>query len=177
MAQQLNLFTLKTKRNKSVCLVLITQIVFLCFQMNPSLVSAEELDIDLAYAYQSKGQYFKANSIFFRALNEGVYLEESHYGLAKGYVSVNKQNEAMKQVDKLLAINPQHVKGLMLKSTLLLQSGDAESAISYLETLKQLDSKNPEVWLQLENTYALLGDDINSKAAMSEYDRLLMTGK
>jgi len=174
MARLPGLFTLKTKR---ILFSRFTLIVFMCFQIFTPFAFADDVNINLAYSYMSKGDHFKANSIFFRALSEGIYIEESHYGLATGYALANKQSKAMQQVDKLLTINPQHVKGLLLKSTLLLQSGDATSAIVYLESLKQLDSENPEVWLLLENTYALLGDANSSKAAMSEYDRLTIIGK
>ena len=66
---------------------------------------------------------------------------------------------ALARLEELLALDPDHVAGLLLKGTLLLELREGEEATTVLEHAVRLAPRSAEAWNALARCRHALGDD------------------
>ena len=111
---------------------------------------------NLADALTSARRYDEARA----ALDAALAIDPEYVGAQINEVNLMKaQGEKKAALAKVEAIleKVRHVEALNLKGALLLEMGDAHSAVAVLEEARSLDSRNPSVLNNLGNAYLATG--------------------
>ncbi|MFQ6039126.1 MAG: tetratricopeptide repeat protein [Candidatus Aminicenantales bacterium] len=106
-----------------------------CLQVNPNFTEARNY---LGSVYQEMGLLDKAEEEFRKAAADESYSsrELPYYNLARLYLTLGKDEEALELVEKSIAINNKMVMSLNLRGVLLERLGRIEEAIaSYKKAL------------------------------------------
>lgn len=103
--------------------------------------------------FATKKNYAESISSFQRAYNAAPDDIQPLAGLVKTYLLAGKVKEASDFLDNVLKANPKNVNAKLLKSQLLVLSGDKEKAIEVYNQLVNEKSDNAEVYQQLANAH------------------------
>ena len=97
-------------------------------------------------------------------------LMPAHIKLANLEVLGNKFEEAKKEIDYILQVEPENIEGLVLKGTVFLKQKNKQEALDISDKVLELDSNNIRAILFKTNIYI---DDKNYKAALELIDNAI----
>jgi predicted Zn-dependent protease len=93
---------------------------------------------------------------------------DAHFSLAAVYARIDRVPEAMEELDKALALNPDHYRANLLRGRLLSLLGKPSEALPNLQKAASVEPDSREAHLFLADAYAQLG---RSAAEMVERAR------
>jgi serine/threonine protein kinase/Flp pilus assembly protein TadD len=99
------------------------------------------LYVNLAMAYRAMGLYSKSDTILQTYLREFYDHYYVHSGLARSYMCQGKYELALSEIEKALALNPDHNSGKRTKGEIYLLMGDFTQAEKEYRKMLQLDSQ------------------------------------
>jgi Tfp pilus assembly protein PilF len=98
--------------------------------------------------------------------------DELHFDLATAYEHEGRMEEAKREFEAALRINPQHYKANLMFGRLLGMHGDAKGALPYLQEAVTLRPQLPDGHKFLANAYAELGQEENAQREWAEAEKI-----
>lgn len=113
----------------------------------------------------SSGQYADAIRILRKAILAGIADAEIHYLLAETLIrsDPDRDVEALREIDKALAMDSALVSALLLRAKLELKNADARIAVRDLERAREMDPDNRNVLYLLGRAYQQTGNNAEAK--------------
>jgi tetratricopeptide (TPR) repeat protein len=127
---------------------------FRLFELNPDSYRAHEVLGDL---YAARGEEGKAIEEYQRALEKRPTLPNLHYQIGHLQWKVYKVQEARREFQAELALNPNHTGALFDLGNTYLYERQPEKALQYLKRVNELDPQNPDIHQFLGMGYTQLG--------------------
>jgi len=145
-------------------------ILLLLSMYSLSVVRANNvIDFSMADQYIKEGKHNKARWIYINAIDKKTHVLEAHLGLANLSYKKRKYNSALASINKVLSLDINHTEARLMRCYIYVYQEEWSKAFDELETLKQLDSDNPEIYALLDGVYAELGDHEASMKALNTY--------
>jgi len=109
------------------------------------------------------GDFYAAAPQFEAAVKGSPGSADMHYSLASVYVRINRMADARKELEKALALRPNHFPAnVMLGQVFLVQKSPA-MALPYLKKAEKLQPNAGQVHQLLADAYTQLGDKSNAE--------------
>jgi len=138
--------------------------------LNPADVETLE---SLGWALYNQNKTAESLNVFL----EGAGLREEwapfHSGLGLTYVRLGNYEEALREFDRALALDPEDREALLGKGTLLRQVGDLQGSLTVLRRLAALTA-DPQYTFELGMTYQTAGESALAVGAFVETARQLL---
>lgn len=99
-------------------------------------------------AYQGMGDLDKALELYLKAENISNKNDAISVAIAQVYFYKKENEKAEKKVDQALVLNPNNIKGLILKGDLVLSAKGAEEALVYFEHALEIEPDNLAVMIK-----------------------------
>lgn len=106
----------------------------------------EEINLKLATAYIENKNFSKAKAPIDFLMKQKVTPHEAFYLRAEYYLSVNKLNEALKDVNRFISSVKHNSKGIKLRAKIYFAQNDTVNACADIETYGFLTGENMELW-------------------------------
>ena len=110
--------------------------------------------LHIGFIYKSCKEYVKAFKCFNRIISNEPNNPHAYYGLGKLYQSMNdKDDEAFKNYNKCIEIDPKYLKALIQLGVLFLKHKNYDQSLEILERVYELDENIPLCLTCLGNIY------------------------
>ncbi|TCK18883.1 TPR repeat protein [Thiogranum longum] len=150
--------------------ILLTQVVI---ASNAYAASTLE-EANLAYKNQNIDQ---ATQLYQQSLQDDPQSPDAKVGLAYCYFVKRQYPRATDQVNEVLAINSTHIRGLLLRGRLNMQSGNLVAAKEAFQQVVAVDPNNVEAHTSLGNALFGLGDEAGADAHYNTVRSLVSPGQ
>jgi tetratricopeptide (TPR) repeat protein len=151
-----------------------------CLTQEGTLQKASKHLVNLGFTHLNKGDIKTAMRRFNQAWLLDPKNEDAYWGFGAVYFTFNDYDEALKQLDKGLAINPNSSNIITDKATIYTgyfinkhNSADLNSAINLLAKSYQIDAVNQNTLFKLSVAYFYKQDCVN---ATKYYDECMKLG-
>jgi tetratricopeptide (TPR) repeat protein len=134
----------------------------------------------LAAAYRSKGDEADALAQVAKVLERDSHNALAYYTRAQIYAGRNQDALALPDAQKIVALQPQNVRGRVLLATILLRApaGAAaretkqrcEGAVGALEPVRSEAASDPETLFLLSRAYRCSGRDADAQGVLEEFE-------
>lgn len=154
----------------SLATILLAQVVIVAGVRAASTLE----EAGLAYQNQAIEQ---AIQLYQRGLQEDPRSLDAKAGLAYCYFVKRQYPRATKLVNDILTTNSGHVRGLLLRARLYMQSENLDAAKTALQQAVNIDPNNAEVHTALGNALYSLGDVKEADAHYNTARSLVSPGR
>ncbi|MGL5016281.1 MAG: tetratricopeptide repeat protein [Bacteroidales bacterium] len=128
--------------------------------------SNPELDYSLSEVYANMGEIEKSIQTLDKLEEKVGPMEVISLQKSRLYSSINQEDKAKEEMDKLIAHFPNQIHYRILMGDISLGKGDLSAANSYYQSAKSVDPNNGQLQLSLANYYTQIGEKDSADMAI-----------
>lgn len=125
---------------------------------------------------KNQGQYNKANYYYFKSIDENKNIDLALYELSDSFYASGKYETSLKQIDRLLEVQPNHHNGILLRSRIYVHKKQYTEALNDLQYLEK-NAPTSDVYSLLDSVHTTLGNTGLADKAKARHRALLIQGQ